>query len=299
MDIRDLFLLRDVMQAGSFAAAARTRDIDPSLVSRTVSRLEAELGLRLFFRTTRQVVPTEAGRQFLDQAIAHAEGIEQARQSSLDLSSGVEGHLRLTASVGFMQVCILPLVPAFRALYPRLDLSLIANDATLDLAAEAIDLAIRLSPRPEGDLVVSKLFDVRFRVVASPDWVARNPLSAPGELSLTDCITYALPGYRSRWLFRDKTGAEEVVEIKARLSASSSLAVRELVLAGQGPALMADWSVVDALASGQLVDLFPDVEATATGFTSAAWLVYPSRRFLPAKTRLAVDFLREKLGRRA
>lgn len=298
MEFVDLRLFCDVARAGSFAAVARRHDADPSAVSRAIGRLEAELGARLFHRTTRSLGLTEAGQRFVQRAEALLEDYEAARAEAVEATEMASGLVRLTASVGFAQVCIVPLLGELHRQHDRLRVELLATDANLDLSAEGIDLAVRLASRPEGDYVATRLRATVYRVVAGPDFAAAHALHEPADLAKAPCLCFPLPGFRTRWLFRDGGGLVTEVPVTGPVQASTSLALRDLARSGLGVTLLADWLVDDDLASGRLVDLFPRHQVTATQFDTAAWLLYPNRRFLPAKTRAVIGFLRERLGER-
>jgi DNA-binding transcriptional LysR family regulator len=297
MDAGHVRLLIDIAQRGSFAAVARARGIDPSSVSRMIAAIEGELGFRLFQRTTRRVVPTEAGALYLRRVEAIAEELEQARDAALAVSTGPVGVLRMTTTVAFGEKIVVPLLPRFRAAFPGVALDVVLSDANLDLIAERIDLAVRLGPGVAGDLVVSKLMDTRYCVCASPGYLRRaGRPRAPADLAPRDCLLAALPGFRSRWIFRNAAGALTEVAVKGAITVSGALALRSLALAGAGPALLADWLAGADLAAGRLVDLFPKHRVTATTFETAVWLLYPSRAFLPHKVRAMIDFLRSAAG---
>lgn len=149
----------EVARRGSFAAAARDRDVDPSSVSRAVALLEEELGVRLFQRTTRRVALTEAGEIYLARVTALVDELDFARDEARGVSTGPVGTLRLTASVAFGNTCLVPLLPEFRERYPGVKLELLLTDTVLDLVAERVDLAIRLGRRFDADFIATKLFD--------------------------------------------------------------------------------------------------------------------------------------------
>lgn len=300
MDIAALQTVVLVAQHGSFAAAARVLNVDPSSVSRTVSGVENSLGLRLFQRSTRVLRMTEEGDVYLKSIIPLLEGLEQAHDTATALQQSPRGRLRMTASVAFCHECIVPALAAFRAKYPEVSVELLPTDATLDLAAQGIDLAIRLAPAPEGDLVASRLLHTRYRVCASPAYLDRHgPIAAPSDLTEHDCLRFALPGYRSRWQFRQKQADAFSVTIDGTLIIDNALAMRQAAVAGLGPALLADWLIAGDLAAGRLVDVFPDHDCTATTFETGAWALYPTRQYLPRKVRVMIDHLREHLRRSA
>lgn len=295
MEIANLHLLVEVAHAGSFAAVARNRNLDPSSISRAVAGIEHRLGLRLFQRTTRRLSLTEAGEAYVRRLGPLLAELDQARDEAQATQAGPVGTLRLTASVSFGQRCLIPLLPEFCRLFPQLKLELQLADANLDFVAERLDLALRLGPAPTGDLVGVKLFDTRYRVCASPGYLQSAEIAAPADLRYCQCLLFHLPEFRSRWLFRDDLGNLADIPVHGNIVISNALALRECALAGMGPALLANWLIDEDLARGGLVDLFPSHEVAATDFGTAAWLLYPSRRYLPRKVALAIEFLRRRL----
>ncbi|MDJ0858185.1 MAG: LysR family transcriptional regulator [Dinoroseobacter sp.] len=295
MKIDEISLLLAVAEAGSFAAVARTRGLDPSQVSRAVAGLEAQLGARLFQRSTRSMSLTDAGARYVTRLRPLLEDLEAANAELREMRARPQGKLRFSASVAFGQEMIVPLLPELRAKLPDLELDLVFTDVNLDLVAEGIDLAIRLAPAPKGELISRKLCQTRYRAVAAPDILSRKP-EKPGELSELPAIIHAVPGMPGHWRFRSKSGEEEQVPVSGAIACSSALAVRDCVRRRLGVALLADWLVEQDLASGQLIDLFPDYASTPTRFDTAAWILYPSRRYLPQKTRAVVDFVVSHLG---
>ena len=297
MDLEALRIFSEVARRGGFSAVARDRGLDPSSVSRAIGMLESDLGVRLFQRTTRRLTLTEAGGLYLDRIEALIDGLDAARDEALAITTGPAGTLRLTASVAFGHACLTPLLPAFRAAFPALRLELLLSDANLDLVAERIDLAIRLGPSVEADVVGIKLLDTRYKVCASPSYLtAAPPLATPDDLRDHRCLRFSLPEFRARWLFRTGDGPVGEVPVDGDLVVSNALVLRDCALAGLGPALLPDWLIETDLTQGALVDCFPDHRIAATGFDTAAWLLYPSRTFLPNKVRVAIDFLRQRLG---
>jgi DNA-binding transcriptional LysR family regulator len=297
MDIQSLELFADVARRGSFAGVAKDRTIDPSSVSRAVAELEAELGIRLFQRTTRSMRLTEAGDLYLARVEPLIEELRRARDAAAHVTGAPRGLLRLTASVTFGQMRLVPLLAEFRARHPELKIEGVFTDANVDLVADRIDLAVRLAPVIEGDLIAAKLMDTRYRVVASPAYLgSAPPLDAPSDLTAHKVLLFTIKAFRTRWIFRDASGREETVPIAGDITLAPAGSLLTAALGGLGPALLPNWLVDDAIASGSLVNVFPHHAATATTFDTAAWLVYPSRAYLPNKVRAMADFLREKLA---
>ncbi len=298
MDMDTARLVLEVARLGSFAAVARQRDLDPSTVSRAVALAEQGIGVRLFQRTTRRLSLTQAGEMFVGRMGAVVEEYDRTLEATCNAASGAAGTLRMTASVAFGQHCLTPLMPEFRAAYPGIALELRWTDANIDLVDERIDLAVRLAPSVRGDLICTKLKPTRYRACASNGYLSRTSkhLSAPQDLAEHDTLRFDLSGFRDRWIFKSADGATCEVPVFGAIMSTSALALRDLALAGLGVALLADWLVEEDLAAGTLIDLFPEHEVTATSFETAAWLLYPSRSFLPHKVRLMIDFLKVRLA---
>ena len=297
MDVQALRLLIDVAHAGSFAAVARARGVEASSISRSVAAIEHELGLRLLQRTTRAMSLTDAGQAYLAAIAPAVEAIEAAGEDPA--GTDPSGSLRITASAAFGEVLLAPLLPAFREAYPRLRLDLVLSDANLDLVAERIDIALRLAPSHRADVIGVRLFRTRYRVVASPGWLALHGAPRhPRELAALGCVVSAVPAFRARWLFR-QGGCTEEVSVQGHIISSNAMLLRAAARAGLGPALLADWLVADDLADGQLIDLFTGHDVAASGLETFAWLLYPSRQHLPPRLRAAIGFLRARLTRDA
>lgn len=296
MDISVLQLFVEVMRQGSFAAVARERNLDPSSVSRAIASLEAELGIRLFQRTTRQLSPTEAGTTYFERVEPLVEEMQQAIDVAADVSGHPKGKLRITASVSFGLKCIVPLLPNFDALYPDLTVDLLLTDAVVDLLAERIDLAVRLGLLADSTLIAQQLMRTHYLVCASPDYLKRSgQLEKPMEVEQHNCLLFPLAGFRSRWIFKDQRGELSKISVYGRTLISSAIALQKCAIAGMGLALLPHWLVDKDLRAGTLVNVFPDYEVTATDFSTAAWLVYPTRAYVPLKVRVFIDFLKKSI----
>ena len=295
MELNALKIVALVAQQGSFAAAARVLDMDPSSVSRSVANTEAALGLRIFQRSTRTLSVTEEGHAYLQRIVPLLDEFDHARDAARQSRTAPSGTLKMTASVAFAHTCIVPVLGEFHALYPDIVVELLPTDATLDIAANAIDLAIRLAPAPKGDLISTRLMDTRYLVCASPGYLETHAqIADPMDLTGHNCLRFALPEFRSRWKVRGPDGAPAEVPISGRTIIGNALSLRRAALNGLGPVLLADWLVSGDVASGRLINLFPRHEWTATEFDTAAWILYPSRAYLPRRVRVMIDFLRER-----
>lgn len=297
MDISVLQLFVEVVRQGNFATVARDRNLDPSSVSRAIAGLEEELGIRLFQRTTRKLSPTEAGMTYFERIEPLVEEMQQAIDIAADVSGQPKGTLRVTTSVSFGHQCIVPLLPEFAKLYPELTLDLLLTDNVVDFFTERIDIAIRLGILADSSLIAQQLMLTHYRVCASPAYLENSrPLEKPEDITHHNCLLFPLTGFRSRWIFKSTDGALSEVPVSGRTIISSGIALQHCAIAGMGIALLPNWLISEDLQTGRLIDIFPSYDVTATEFHTAAWLVYPSRAYVPLKVRVFMDFLKKSIN---
>ena len=294
--LKTALLVRDL---GSFAAVARLLDLDASSVSRVIAQLEQDVGFRLFQRSTRSLAPTGEGELYLNRIAPLVEELDAAGDEARATAVSPRGTLRMTASISFVQECLMPVLPEFRERYPEIDIELLASDANLDLRTEGIDLAVRFGSMPQGDWIVSKLMATSYRVVASPAYLDKaGPVSHPNDLSERECIRFAIPGFKTYWQFRENgSEAPFSVPVGGAMVISNALSIRSAARLGMGIALLPIMLVQRDIQKGTLVDLFPNHACAAASFETAAWLLYPSRSYLPQKVRVMIDFLKVHYGR--
>ncbi|MEZ4401570.1 MAG: LysR family transcriptional regulator [Kofleriaceae bacterium] len=294
MDLATLDTFVEVMQRGSFAAVARARNVDPSSVSRAIAALEAHLAVRLFHRTTRHLAPTEAALAYLERIAPLLDQLAGAAQVAADHGDTPRGVLRITAAVSFAQVNLIPLLPAFTRRYPDVGFELLLDDARLDLVDARIDLAIRLGRLAESSLVAHRLCPMTYVVAGSPDYLRRRGRPrTPADLARHACLRYPVAGHGPRWRFRTDLGQVSDVPIRGPVTVANGVALRQCAVAGMGIVVLPRWTVADELRRGALVELFADHQVTPSEFDLAAWLLYPSRSYLPLKVRRFSEFLLE------
>ena len=296
MDLSVLQIFIEVMRHGSFAAVARERNIDPSSVSRTVAGLESELGIRLFQRTTRKLSPTEAGMTYFERIEPLIEEMQQAADIAKDISGNPKGTIRVTCSGSFGIKCIIPLLPEFQAKYPELTIDLLLTDSVVDLLNERIDVAIRLGQPTDSTLIMQKLMETRYSVCASPDYLQQyGQPQIPKDIESHNCLLFPLIGFKTRWIFKHKTGNVQEIPVRGNTIISNAIALQQCAISGMGLTLLPHWLIDEDINTGKLVRLFPDYQVTATNFNTAAWLLYPSRAYIPLKVRVFVEELRKHL----
>lgn len=283
-------------ELGSFSEAARRLALTPAAVSRNVAMLEHNLGLRLFHRSTRKLILTEAGESFLQ---AMGGPLEQLQAAIAEASSGASepaGVLKVSLPPTFGTMHILPLLPEFMALYPRIRPEWHFENRPVDLLAEGYDAAIGGGFDLPSGVVARKLAPVHGIAVASPNYMkGRTPPADPSEFAgLSGIVMRSLKTGRIRSvMMRDVAGAEMVAALPETIVANDPAAMREMALLGLGVALLAIPEVLPDLERGALVRLLPGWYADA-GVLS---LYYASRSLLPAKTRAFAEFVVEAFRR--
>lgn len=297
MNTNDLQIFIELMRKRNFAQIARERNINPASVTRSIAALEKELNVRLFQRTTRRVEPTEAAVAYFERVEPLLCGLMNANLAAADLSERPNGVLRFACPVSFAQLNITPLLPEFAARFPELSYELVYTDAVLDLIGERLDAAIRIGSLTDSSLIAHKLSPMVARVCAAPAYLERNDRpKKPEDLIHHKCLLLDLQGFsRNVWKFTDKQKRRKEIAVGEFLRTSNAMAMKQCVLAGMGITLQGRWLIGKELRRGTLIDLFPEHETTAAvSENSAAWLLYPSRDYVPQKTRVFVDFLKEK-----
>jgi DNA-binding transcriptional LysR family regulator len=288
--------LSAVVESGSFVKAAEALGVTQSAVSRAVSKLEARIGIRLFHRTTRSVTLTGEGRTFYDEIAPLLDGIENAVTSASGASASVKGHLRVNIDPFFSRLLIAPEIGAFLERYPQLSLELVTRSLLGDLVSEGFDIGIRFGDPAPSSLVVRKLLDTRILTVAAPAYIKKyGRPEKPSDLERHNCLQFrnSATGQLYEWEFR--RGRKVVpVETSGRLVLTDAGTQLGACIAGFGIAQVMNLGIKGLLASGQLVELFPDWPDEIFPL----YVLYPSRTLPPAKLRVFIEFVQE-LAKRA
>jgi len=297
MEISSLRIFVNAVKLGSFAAVARQMGLDPSTVSRSITNLEYELGFRVLQRTTRKLAPTEAGSVYLERIHGLIDDFDTAGEEARDLVNQPQGNLRIAACTSFGPRMLAPLLPKLMELYPELTIELLLSDQKIDIIEEKIDVAIRFGHKPAGDFISTQLKPRTFHICASPNFIQKHgkPL-LPEDLTNLDCIVFQIPGHPSVWKFRDENEKLTEVPITGKLTTLHGATMTTAALAGVGVAMLPDWLCTQEIEEDGLIDLFPGLVCTGTEFNTAAWLMYPCRRYLPLKVRKFIDFLKGEIG---
>jgi len=283
------------VEAGGFARAAERLHLSRSAVGKTIARLEQRLGVRLFHRTTRRQSVTEEGQAFYERCLRALAELEAA-EAALDGGRGApSGRLRVSASTLFGRHCVAPVLLALQERHPTLELELSLGDRIVDLVEEGFDLAVRLGALPDSaSLTTRRLGRYQMAIWAAPAYLAAHGRPAgPEDLAGHRGIVYARPGYDLPWQVGDAGGGVRELRIASRLRLDDVQAIADAAAAGAGLAWLPCWLAVPLMQAGKLEPVLDLRQAVG----SDIHLVWPQNRYLPAKTRAAIDALAAEIPR--
>lgn len=278
---------------GSFSAAARVLGLTPAGVSKNVARLEADLGVRLFHRSTRRLSLTERGERFLGQVSGPLASLQTAVAEGSGADEVPAGTLKVSMGQAFGRNFLVPLLGEFLVRYPHVVPDWHFDNRQVDLVGEGFDAAIGGGFPVSSGVIARKLGPVHIVAVASPAYMkGRAVPRAPADLAAFDCIMRrSTPTGRVRpWTLASRRGLQQTVQCQARIVLSDPEAVAQAARQGLGVALVPMPFAFTAIQSGELVRLLPDWYSDAGPLS----LYYPSKRMLPPKTRVFVDFILER-----
>lgn len=281
-----------VVEAGSLSAAARALRLTPSAVSRSIARTEQRLGTRLLLRTTRAITLTAEGAAYLRAARRILADLAEVEEAIAD--QGVpRGRLRVSAALGHGRMTLVPLVAAFSARYPDIVVDLALGDEVVDILAGQADVAIRFGHLADSPLSARPIGVTGQVVVASPAYLARHGTpQVPEDLLDHNCLRFNFRRALPDWPFvRD--GQAFALKISGNIECNSGEALALLAREDAGIARIGEFSVADDLRSGALVPL---LEAWNPGDLEPIHAVFVGGATMPARVRVFVDFLVERLG---
>lgn len=282
-----------VLESGSLAGAARRLRRSAAAVTRTLAALEARVGVRLIERTTRKLAVTEAGRRLAEDARALLAGYETAMMREAD--GPLRGAIRISAPLVFGRRHVAPVLAAFLDAHPQVAAELVLNDRNLDLVDAGLDVAVRIGPLADSSLVARRVGEVRRRVAASPDYLARRGTpERPGELADHEIIYSSTQPGPTEWRFEGPRGPL-TVRLRPRLMINAIEPVVEAAVAGRGVTRVFSYQLADELADGRLVRLLAPYEPAPL----PVHLVTVSARLMPSRVRAFLDFAADELSRLA
>jgi len=280
-----LTVFTKVAEHGGFTAAARRLGLSVSAVTKTVARLEDELGTQLFNRTTRQLHTTDYGQEFYERCIRILADLEDAETALRQGSISYSGRVRVITPFSFGRVTLVPELPSFLRKYPEIVLDLNFSDQPVDLIAEGYDVAVRTGEISDSRLTTRLLTRGSQVTFASPTYLARHGLPrTPEDLRDHNCI---VGRFGPEWSFRGPDRKPMTVRVSGNAVVNSGDALREAAVAGIGIGQGTWWLVRKDLERGLVESILPDYALEGMPIS----ILYPAQRHLPAKVRVFIDFL--------
>ncbi|MBN3825098.1 LysR family transcriptional regulator [Burkholderia sp. Ac-20384] len=259
-DLHQLASFASAARHGSFAAAARELGVTPSTVAKSISRLEADLGVSLFTRSTRSVRLTEEGTWLFKRCSTIFDEIETIESALRSMRKSPVGKLRIDAPIVYGRQFIVPVLAEMQFRYPALEIDLHLSDEIIDIVSEGFDAAVRIGTLKDSSLIAIEIDRQQLITCASPAYLARHSTPATiDDLAAHSCLAFALPstGRPRPWSFIHDNQAVEL-EIAGRTRANEGEALRDTALLGVGVAQLPDYMVRAQIASGQLVEILPN-----------------------------------------
>ena len=276
-----------VVDTGSLSAAAIRLGVSLPTVSRVLSGLERELGVKLVARNTHSVSLTDGGRLYHQRCQRIIEELSEADAAVQSHSKVPAGELRVTAPVTFGRYHVAPYVTEFLEHHPRVSLYLLLTDHCEPLAEQRLDLAIRVATLHDPNVTATHLGYVQRAVVGSPEYFAKHPAPThPSQLSAHNCLHFTHYLRADDWRFQE-AGRSLSVKVKGRIRANNQEALLDAVLAGAGLAVLPLWLVKPAVETGRLSRVLGEFERPRTPVHA----VLPNRGAAPSKVRAFIEFL--------
>lgn len=290
-DLNVLAAFAAIATHGSFRKAADELGMPPSTLSHTMRGLETRLGVRLFNRTTRSVALTDAGARFLARVRPLLRDFDAAFEEIELQQNRLSGVVRINSNEPAARMLLRHVVPVFRKRFPDIELDIVTEGALVDIVAEGFDAGIRLCEDVPQDMIAIRFGpQIRFMVVASPDYLSRHPAPhTPEELQRHACIRHRLPsGKLYRWEF-EKDGQEIAVEVNGHITLDHLELMAEATSDGMGIAYLPDHIAAPYIDKGDLAPLLLDWCPPGPGLC----IYYPDHRHVPAPLRAFLDVVKD------
>lgn len=283
-----------IVDEGSFTAAAKQLNVTPSALSKLVTRLESSLSVKLFERTTRKLIITRAGQQVYDQAMVMLNAAKQAVELSTSAHEEMSGALTVAAPEAFLNSVLQPHVVPFLRKYPDIQLKLRVADGEIDLIRDGIDVAFKLTDKPDENLVLKEVSKTNLVLCASPDYIAQRGMPEhPTELELHDCLYLAENDRDHIWDFF-KDDEYHSVSVSGRYAVNHSQMRLTGVKNALGVGIFHDFVIADAIAQKQVVPVLSDW-TIKSNYHGAIAMQYPQTKYMPARLRGFIDYITEQL----
>ncbi|MFA0166999.1 LysR family transcriptional regulator [Vibrio breoganii] len=291
----DLATYTLVVQQGNFTNAANSLAMTPSAVSKTITRLESALAVKLIERTTRTLRITEEGQKVYEQAIQMLSAAEQAVELSTNSHSQAQGSLLVSAPEAFLSVVLQPLIIDFLKKYPDIQIMARAIDGAVDIQKQGIDVAFRLSEQPDEHLVLKELGETHLILCASKPYLMKHGTpQQPNDLLEHNCLYLAETEHDNVWTFH-KDDKSQSVTVSGRYAVNQANLRFEGVKSHLGIGLFHDFVVANAVATGEVVQVLEDWTLTSN-YHGNVLMQYAQTKYMPERLRLFIDFISQALS---
>ncbi|MDJ0510226.1 MAG: LysR family transcriptional regulator [Crocosphaera sp.] len=282
-----------VVEAGSFAAAARKMGLSRSSVNKLVIQLENHLGVQLLYRTTRQVAPTDTGRAFYQRCLDILTDLEEAELAVAQQQTQPKGTLKINAPMSFGISILGSTIAEFMTNYEQIKIQLTLEDRFVDPISEGYDVIIRIGPPPNSpSLVVHPITIIPRVICAAPSYLsAKGTPKRIEDLKHHCCLHYGYLTSGCQWQLIDQQKQEQV-SVEGVLCSNNGEVLRDAAIQGLGIVMLPRFIVEEALKKGTLETIFPNYQVLPL----TLWIIYPINRHLSPKTQLLTQFLQNRLG---
>lgn len=282
-----------IVECGSISEAARVLAQDKAVTSRQLRDLENSMGIRLLNRNTRHLSLTDVGATIYERAVKIAHELEGVRSDAEQFVGQPSGVLRISTSVAFGKLHIMPLLIDFSKRHPLISIELCLLDRYVNLVEEGYDLILRLCNEPPANLSAKCICKLTYVLVATDELLSTgHSVTHPQDLTVHNCFFYGFHNRKATWNLM-KGGVQHSVDVTNSFSVNNSEALRDLALSGAGIALLPTFAVGKDLASRTLQRVLPDYKITGS-IGDSLYLIHMPGRYMPVKTRTFIDFLRDQ-----
>lgn len=292
-DLESMYLFTKVLEAGSFSSVASKTRMPKATLSRKIKELEDQVGAQLLIRTTRQVQPTDIGREFLQRANTILAAVEDSKVLVKKSSKEPQGLLRITAGVEFGLSVLSPIILKFQKVYPKIDVEIDLTGRFVDLAYEGFDVGIRIGPLEDSSLSCRKIGSFSYGLFASPQFIKSNTaIKKVSDLETLPKLAFSRAGQRHEWKLMNGEKFEKL-NVEPKLVSNNYWVIEKAAISGAGITFMPKFLVQESVKAGLLKPVLNDWHSVEIPIH----LVFPNQRFISTKLRTFIDFIADEVNK--
>ncbi|OUR96888.1 LysR family transcriptional regulator [Halobacteriovorax marinus] len=292
INLNDIPIFIEVVKTKSFSKAAISLGLTKSKVSKSISSIELELGIKLLHRTTRKISLTESGTIYFEQVIRGIGQLKNAEQAAGELQETAKGNLKILIPMSLGRLHLCSIISKFIKKYEDISIEMVLSDEKHDLLEKGFDLAIQAGEMKDSSFIGRKLCPLRSVICVSKTYLQKHPKPSNfKQLMNHNCLLYSHSTPMNEWIFT-KGKAEERIIVNGTVKINNSEALKELVLQGVGVSRLPTFIAGEDLKKGKLLQLFKTYEMPSKNL----YAIFPDREFLPLKVRVFLDFLVANVG---